>query len=47
MRSRPIYLLAKLASKAVRKLHKPEVRIEDTANGVFVRFSRASPIGAI
>ena len=37
------YLLAKLAAKAVRELHKPGVRVEDTANDVFVRFSRANP----
>src|SRR6201996_7954032 len=41
------YLLAKLAAKAVRELHKPGVRVEDTANDVFVRFSRANPIGEI
>jgi hypothetical protein len=38
------FLLTKLASKATRKLHKPNTRIQDTANDVFVRFSRASPI---
>jgi hypothetical protein len=39
------YLLTKLASKAVRGMHKPGVRIEDTTNDVLVRFSRANPIG--
>lgn len=39
------YLLAKLATKAVRELHKPGVRVEDTANDVFLHFSRANPIG--
>jgi hypothetical protein len=38
------YLLTRLTSKAVRGMHKPGVRIEDTINDVFVRFSRASPI---
>jgi hypothetical protein len=41
------YLLVKLAAKAVRGLHRPGVRVEDTANDVFVRFSRANPIGKI
>ena len=39
------YLLTKLASKAVRGMHKPGVRIEDTTNDVLVRFSRANPNG--
>jgi hypothetical protein len=38
------YLLTKLASKATRKFHRPNSRIQDTANDVFVRFSRFSPI---
>jgi hypothetical protein len=38
------YLLAKLASKAARALHKPGTRMQDTANEVLVRFSRANPI---
>jgi hypothetical protein len=38
------YLLTKLASKATRKFHRPNTRIQDTANDVFVRFSRFSPI---
>jgi hypothetical protein len=41
------FLLTKLASKATRKLHKPNTRIQDTANDVFVRFSRASPIATV
>jgi hypothetical protein len=40
------YLLTKLASKAVRGLHKPGVRIEDTTNDVLARFSRANPIAS-
>jgi hypothetical protein len=35
------YLLTKLASKATRKFHRPNTRIQDTANDVFVRFSRS------
>jgi hypothetical protein len=38
------YLLTKLASKAIRKLHRPSTRIQETTNDVLVRFSRASPI---
>jgi uncharacterized circularly permuted ATP-grasp superfamily protein len=38
------FLLARLASKAVRKLHKPNTRIEDTTNDVFVRFSHSNPL---
>jgi hypothetical protein len=38
------YLLARLASKATRKLHRPNTRLADTMNDVFERFSRASPI---
>jgi hypothetical protein len=38
------FLLTKLASKATRKFHRPNTRIQDTTNDVFVRFSRFSPI---
>jgi hypothetical protein len=38
------FLLARLASTAIRKFHKPNARIEDTTNDVFVRFSRANPL---
>ncbi|WP_263351254.1 hypothetical protein [Acidicapsa acidisoli] len=41
------YLFVKLAAKAVRELHKPGVRVEDTANDVFRHFSRANAIGEI
>jgi hypothetical protein len=37
------YLLVMLASKAARKLHRPNTRIEDTANDAFARFARAEP----
>ena len=37
------FLLARLASTAIRKFHKPNTRIEDTTNDVFVRFSHANP----
>jgi hypothetical protein len=38
------YLLTKLASKAIRGMHKPGVQIEDTINDVLVRFSCDNPI---
>ena len=38
------YLLTKLASKATRKFHRPNTRIQDTANDVFLHFSRSNPI---
>jgi hypothetical protein len=40
------YLLCQVASKAARKLHRPGSRMQDTANDVLVRFSRANPIGS-
>ena len=41
------YLPAKLAARAVRELHRPGVRIEDTTNDVLVRFSCANPIAEV
>jgi hypothetical protein len=38
------YLLTMLAAKAARALHRPGVRMEDTANDVLVRLSRHNPI---
>ena len=38
------YLLARLASKAVRGMHRPGARIEDTTNGVLALVGRTSPI---
>jgi hypothetical protein len=39
------FLLAMLAAKATRKLHRPNTRVQETANEVLVRFSRTNPIG--
>ena len=37
------YQLCQLASKATRKLHKPNTRLQDTTNDVLIRFrSRSS-----
>ena len=38
------YQLCQLASKATRKLHKPNTRLQDTTNDVLVRFHHASPV---
>ena len=38
------FLLTKAAAQAVRRLHRPNTRIQETANDVFVRFRRANPI---
>ena len=40
------FLLTKLASKATRKLHRPNTRIQETTNEVLLRFSRVSPIAS-
>jgi hypothetical protein len=41
------FLLAGLASKAVRSFHIPNTRIEDTANEVFERFMRLNPLAGV
>jgi len=37
------YQLCQLASKATRKLHKPNTRLQDTTNEVLVRFRTTNP----
>lgn len=37
------YQLCQLASKATRKLHKPNTRLQDTTNDVLCRFQTANP----
>ena len=37
------YQLCQLASKATRKLHKPNTRLQDTTNEVLVRFHSNNP----
>jgi hypothetical protein len=37
------YQLCQLASKATRKLHKPNTRLQDTTNEVLNRFQVANP----
>ena len=38
------FLLTRLASRATRSFHRPNTRIQDTANDVFERFSHANPL---
>jgi methyltransferase-like protein len=37
------YQLCQLASKATRKLHKPNTRLQDTTNDVLTRFHKSNP----
>jgi hypothetical protein len=37
------YQLCQLASKATRKLHKPNTRLQDTTNEVLCRFHGSNP----
>ena len=37
------YQLCQLASKATRKLHKPNTRLQDTTNDVLYRFRKGNP----
>ena len=39
------YQLCQLASKATRKLHKPNTRLQDTTNDVLCRFENTNPGG--
>lgn len=39
------YRLCQLASKATRKLHKPNTRLQDTTNEVLNRFHTTNPGG--
>jgi hypothetical protein len=40
------YELCQLASKATRKLHKPNTRLQDTTNEVLDRFKETIPMDA-
>jgi hypothetical protein len=40
------YQLCQLASKATRKLHKPNTRLQDTTNEVLVRFRYSNPVAS-
>ena len=41
------YQLCQLASKATRKLHKPNTRVQDTTNEVMVRFRYQNPVASV
>ena len=41
------FLLTRLASRATRSFHRPNTRIEDTANEVFERFAHAKPLAGV
>ncbi|MGA3011484.1 MAG: DNA-directed RNA polymerase subunit omega [Terracidiphilus sp.] len=41
------YQLCQLASKATRKLHKPNTRLQDTTNEVLGRFQTSNPGSAV
>jgi hypothetical protein len=41
------YRLCQLASKATRKLHKPNTRLQDTTNEVLGRFQTTNPGAAM
>ena len=38
------FLLTRVTATATRKLHRPNTRIQDTANEVFGRFRHADPL---
>ena len=41
------FLLTRVAANATRKFHRPNTRIQDTANEVFERFRRANPLALV
>ena len=41
------YVLCQLASKATRKFHRPNTRVQETMNDVLTRFSRARQLDAV
>lgn len=41
------YHLTMLAAKATRKLHRPNTRIQETANEVLIRLSHAKPVESV
>ena len=38
------FLLTRVAAKATRRFHRPNTRIEDTANEVFERFAQCQSV---
>jgi hypothetical protein len=41
------FLLARVAANAIRKFHRPNTRIQDTANEVFERFRYVNPLAVL
>jgi hypothetical protein len=41
------FLLTRVAAQATRKLHRPNTRIQDTANEVFERFRHTNPLAVV
>jgi hypothetical protein len=41
------FLLARLAANATRRFHRPNTRIEDTANEVLERFTQVNPLAGV
>ena len=41
------YLLSMLAAKAVREMHKPGIRVEETINDVLKHFGRVYPMAKV
>jgi hypothetical protein len=41
------FLLTRIASKATRRFHRPNTRIQDTANEVFEHFAHANPLAGV
>jgi hypothetical protein len=41
------FLLTRVAANATRKFHRPNTRIEDTANEVFERFRHVNPLAVV
>ncbi len=41
------FLLTRVAAKAIRRFHRANTRIQDTANEVFQRFARANPLAGV
>jgi hypothetical protein len=41
------FLLTRAAANATRKFHRPNTRIQDTANEVFERFGHVNPLAGV
>ena len=41
------FQLARVAARAIRRFHRPNTRIQETANEVLERFARANPLAGV